>query len=169
MTLHDEIARLAEFNDDPAAGGITREVFTPTYAAGLEYVASLMRDAGLATRLDAFGNLWGRWDGTADEPRVITGSHVDTTLNAGAYDGVVGVLGAIDAVRRLRADGFVPRRAIELVAFAGEEPRFGQGCIGSRALVGRLAPPEALVDRDGVTLPRAPGAPRLPPPGGGGG
>jgi hydantoinase/carbamoylase family amidase len=156
--LAQAIDRLAEFNDDPAAGGITREVFTPTYAAGLEWVAERMRDAGARTRLDAFGNLWGRWEGTEpDAPRVVTGSHVDTTLNAGKYDGVVGVLGAIEAVRALREAGHIPRRSIEVIAFAGEEPRFGTGCIGSRALVGALQRDDLdrLADRDGVTLAQA--------------
>ena len=139
--LDAAIDRLAQFNDDPEAGGITREVFTPTYAEALEWVAERMRGAGLETRLDAFGNLWGRWAGSEpDAPRVITGSHVDTTLNAGSYDGVVGVLGAIEAVRSLRDAGFAPRRSLEVIAVAGEEPRFGTGCIGSRALVGALGP-----------------------------
>src|SRR3954452_131821 len=98
MELHDAIARLAEFNDDPAAGGITREVFTPTYAAAGDYVAGLMREAGLEAPLAAVGNLSGRWAGRdADAPAILTGSHVDTTLNAVRYDGVVGVLGAIAA------------------------------------------------------------------------
>ena len=61
--LHAAIDRLAEFNDDPAAGGITREVYTPTYAAALEWVAERMRGAGLQTRVDAFGNLWGALGG----------------------------------------------------------------------------------------------------------
>src|SRR3954469_23329059 len=158
MELHDAIARLAEFNDDPAAGGITREVFTPTYAAALDYVAGLMRDAGLETRLDAFGNLFGRWVGPdPDAPALLTGSHVDTTLNAGRYDGVVGVLGAIAAVRALRAEGVEPQRSVEVVAFAGEEPRFGTGCIGSRAVMGALARAdlERLTDRDGTSLAAA--------------
>ena len=71
---------------------------------------------------------------------MLTGSHVDTTLNAGRYDGVVGVLGAIEAVRALRDEGVEPRRSIEVVAFAGEEPRFGTGCIGSRAVMGDARP-----------------------------
>ena len=58
--LHDRIAELATYNDDPAAGGITREIYTPTYAAALERVMAWMRDAGLETRLDAVGNLSGR-------------------------------------------------------------------------------------------------------------
>jgi hydantoinase/carbamoylase family amidase len=152
------IERVAQFNDDPEAGGITREVFTPTYAAALEWVAERMRAAGLATRVDAFGNLWGRSEGTDPRaPRVLTGSHIDTTLNAGRYDGVVGVLGGIEAVRAIRAEGLEPRHPIEIVAFAGEEPRFGSGCIGSRAIIGALASdaPERMRDRDGVTLAQA--------------
>ena len=103
FALHDAIAELATYNDDPAAGGITREVFTPTYERAVEFVAGLMRDAGLEVRRDAFGNLYGRLEGTDPSlPAVRTGSHVDTTLNAGRYDGVVGVLGAIEAVASLR-------------------------------------------------------------------
>ncbi len=152
------IDELAGYNDDPAAGGITREVYTPTYRRALERVAEWMRDAGLAPRLDAVGNLFGAWEGSEPgAPRVITGSHVDTTLNAGRYDGVLGVLGAIEAVRRLRDDGFAPRRTLEVVAWAGEEPRFGTGCVGSRAAAGRLdrARLDALRDRDGVSMAEA--------------
>jgi hydantoinase/carbamoylase family amidase len=156
--LQAMIDELAAFNDDPAAGGITREVYTPTYRAALEQVSAWMREAGLEPRLDAVGNLFGAWEGS--EPgaaRVLTGSHVDTTLNAGRYDGVLGVLGAIDAVRRLRADGVAPRRTIEVVAWAGEEPRFGTGCVGSRAAAGQLdrARLDALQDRDGVSMAAA--------------
>ena len=156
--LDDAIAELATFNDDPAAGGMTREVYTPTYAAALDRVAGWMEELGLVTRLDAVGNLFGRWDGSEPgAPRVLTGSHVDTTLNAGRYDGVVGVLGAIAAVRALQAAGVVPRRPVELVAWAGEEPRFGTGCVGSRAAVGALARAEldALRDRGGVSMAQA--------------
>jgi hydantoinase/carbamoylase family amidase len=153
--LHDAIAELAGFNDDPAAGGITREVYTPTYAAALERVMSWMRETGLAVRLDAVGNLFGRWEGSEPgAPLVLTGSHVDTTLNAGRYDGVLGVLGAIEAVRSLRAAGTAPRHSIEVVAWAGEEPRFGTGCVGSRAAAGELqrADLDRLCDRAGVSM-----------------
>jgi ureidoglycolate amidohydrolase len=153
--LDDAIAELARFNDDPDAGGITREVYTSTYAAALEWVAERMRAAGLEARLDAVGNLFGRWAGAEpDAPIVLTGSHVDTTLNAGRYDGVLGVLGAIAAVRALRANGVAPRRSIEVVAWAGEEPRFGTGCVGSRAAAGELerADLDRLRDRKGVSM-----------------
>lgn len=154
--LHDRIAELATYNDDPAAGGITREVYTPTYARALERVMEWMREAGLEVRLDAVGNLYGSWAGAdAQAPRVLTGSHVDTTLNAGAYDGVLGVLGAIEAVEVLRKQGLDrPQRTIEVIAWAGEEPRFGTGCVGSRCAAGDLtrADLDRLVDRDGVSM-----------------
>jgi ureidoglycolate amidohydrolase len=156
--LHAAIAHLATFNSNPEAGGITREVYTPLYRESLEYVAELMREAGLRTRVDAAGNLIGSWPGAEpDAPAVLSGSHFDTTLNAGAYDGVVGVLGAIEAVRTLRENGVRPRRTIEVIGFAGEEPRFVAGCIGSRAMVGELprAQLDELTGRDGVTLAQA--------------
>jgi ureidoglycolate amidohydrolase len=156
--LHAAIAELASFNDDVAAGGITREVYTPTYRRALDRVSAWMEAAGLTVRLDAVGNLYGSWPGSDPElPRVLTGSHVDTTLNAGAYDGVLGVLGAIEAVHTLRAAGFTPRRTIELIAWAGEEPRFGIGCVGSRCAAGDLsrADLDRLADRDGVTMAAA--------------
>jgi ureidoglycolate amidohydrolase len=156
--LHARIAELATYNDDPDAGGITREVYTRTYAAALERVMAWMREAGLEPRHDAVGNLFGTWAGSdPDAPRVLTGSHVDTTLNAGAYDGVLGVLGAIEAVESLRASGLSPRRSIEVVAWAGEEPRFGTGCVGSRAAAGELsrADLDRLADRDGVSMASA--------------
>ena len=156
--LDDAIAELADYNDDPAAGGMTREVYTPTYAAALDRVAGWMEDVGLVVRLDAVGNLFGRWEGA--EPgaaSVLTGSHVDTTLNAGRYDGVLGVLGAIEAVRLLRERGVAPRRPVELVAWAGEEPRFGTGCVGSRAAAGTLTRGDldALRDRGGTSMAAA--------------
>jgi ureidoglycolate amidohydrolase len=156
--LDEAIVELATFNDDLAAGGITREVYTPTYAAALDWVAERMRAAALEVRLDAVGNLFGRWEGSEPHaPIVLTGSHVDTTLNAGRYDGVLGVLGAIEAVQRLRAAGVRPRRPIELVAWAGEEPRFGTGCVGSRAAAGELARADLdrLCDRDGTSMAQA--------------
>jgi ureidoglycolate amidohydrolase len=156
--LHSRIAELATYNDDPGAGGITREIYTRTYAAALERVMAWMREAGLEPRLDAVGNLFGTWAGSApDEPRVLTGSHVDTTLNAGAYDGVLGVLGAIEAVSALRDGGFSPRRSIDVIAWAGEEPRFGTGCVGSRCAAGELtrADLDRLADRDGVSMASA--------------
>jgi hydantoinase/carbamoylase family amidase len=156
--IHEQLDELAAFNSNPKAGGVTREVFTPEYLAASNYVSELMTSVGLETRSDAFGNLFGRLTGSEPErARVLTGSHIDTTLNAGRYDGTLGVLGAVEAVRALVSSGAVPRRTIEVVCLAGEEPRFGTGCLGSRALTGALsrADLDATRDRDGVTLAEA--------------
>jgi len=155
--LHDAIGELARFNSAPELGGITREVHTPEYVMAREFVASRMAAHGLQTRVDAVGNLIGTLEGAQPAlPRVVTGSHIDTTLNAGRYDGVVGVLGGVEAVARLAA-GPRPRRTIEVIAFAGEEPRFGMGCLGSRLMNGRLcrADLDKLHDANGITLASA--------------
>lgn len=158
LTLHERIAELAGIDSDHDGGGLIREVYTADYDRAVEYVSALMSDAGLQVRLDAAGNLYGAWLGSEpDAPRVLTGSHFDTTLNAGRYDGVIGVLGAIEAVRGLRARGHVPRRTIEVIGFAGEEPRFGAGCIGSRAMTGRISREDLdeMCDRDGISIATA--------------
>lgn len=155
--LHDAIDELAQFNQAPELGGITREVYTPEYDLARDFVAAQLSARELPTRIDAVGNLIGALEGSEpDLPRVMTGSHIDTTLNAGRYDGVVGVLGGIEALARIAA-GPRPRRTIELIAFAGEEPRFGRGCIGSQMMAGRLQRRDLdlLRDRDGVTVAQA--------------
>ena len=97
-----------------------------------------MRLAGLKVREDAVGNIFGRWDG--DEPElaaVATGSHIDAIPYSGKYDGVVGVLGAIEAINVLKRSGFRPRKSLEVILFTLEEPtRFGLSCLGSRLLSG---------------------------------
>ena len=164
--LHTAIAELATIDSAHEGDGLTREVFTAEYSQAVRFVTSLMEDVGLEVREDAAGNLFGRWPGSEpDAPAVWTGSHFDTTLNAGAYDGVLGVLGAITAVGRLRASGFAPRASIEVIGFAGEEPRFGAGCIGSRAMIGALDRREldTMVDRNGISIAAAMSAVGLDP------
>jgi ureidoglycolate amidohydrolase len=158
QTLHDRIGELAQIDSQHEGGGLIREVYTAEYDQAVEYVSELMRDAGLQTRVDAAGNLYGAWPGAEPEaPRVLTGSHFDTTLNAGRYDGVVGVLGGIEAIRELRARGYRPRRTLEVIGFAGEEPRFGAGCIGSRAMTATITRQDLdlMQDRDGVSIAEA--------------
>ena len=106
----------------------------------------------------AVGNIFARWQGSNPElPAIATGSHIDAIPNAGRYDGVVGVLGGLEAIRSLRAADFKPQRSIELIVFTSDEPtRFGIGCLGSRLMSG--APQSehalALTDVDGVSLGR---------------
>ena len=155
MRLDDRIAQLAEINDERTGAGITREVYTESYTRSVQLVSGWMSQAGLVTREDAAGNLFGRLEGTDPSlPALLTGSHFDTTLDAGRYDGVVGVLGAIESVERL-ADR--PRRSIEVIGFAGEEPRFGAGCVGSRAMIGALSRDDLdrMLDRNGISMAAA--------------
>jgi N-carbamoyl-L-amino-acid hydrolase len=96
-------------------------------------------------RTDAVGNTFARWRGADDSaPAIATGSHIDAIPHSGRYDGTVGVLGGLEAIRALHAAGFAPRRSIELILFTSEEPtRFGIGCLGSRLMSGVL---DASVD-----------------------
>ena len=148
----DSLALISE-NPPPV---VTRVLFSEADLRGRAFVKNLCREAGLVLREDAVGNIFARWE-SADKklPAVATGSHIDAIPNAGKYDGVIGVLGAIEAIRALKNSGFQPKRSIELIIFTSEEPtRFGIGCLGSRLLGGVLPPKKAagLKDRDGKNL-----------------
>jgi ureidoglycolate amidohydrolase len=148
--LLSEIETLAAISDaEPPA--VTRIVFTPTDLKARAWVSSLCKEAGLAVRQDAIGNIFARWNGTDSEaPAVGTGSHIDAIPNAGKYDGVVGVLGGLEAIRALQRSGFRRKNSIELLIFATEEPtRFGIGCLGSRLLSGTLSGDAAAQLKDG--------------------
>jgi len=153
--LNSEIEALAVFSDaEPPA--VTRVVFTPTDLKARAWVISRCEEAGLTVRQDAIGNIFARWIGADPAaPAVGTGSHIDAIPNAGKYDGVVGVLGGLEAIRALQCNGFRPRNSIELLVFATEEPtRFGIGCLGSRLLSGTLSAEAAakVKDRDGESV-----------------
>src|SRR6266516_8081115 len=153
--LYGELERLASFTDAPPPA-VTRIVFSDTDLAARAYIKGLCTAANLAFREDAIGNLFVRWPGREPGlPPIGTGSHTDAIPHAGWYDGTVGVLGGLEAIRALQRGGFQPRRSIELVMFTSEEPtRFGIGCLGSRLMSGSL-PVErarALVDRAGQSL-----------------
>jgi N-carbamoyl-L-amino-acid hydrolase len=153
--LNSEIETLAAISDaEPPA--VTRIVFTPTDLKARAWVIARCEEAGLAVRQDAIGNIFARWNGADPAaPAVGTGSHIDAIPNAGKYDGVVGVLGGLEAIRALQQSGFRPKNSIELLVFATEEPtRFGIGCLGSRLLSGTLSAEAAakLKDRDGETV-----------------
>jgi ureidoglycolate amidohydrolase len=150
-----EIETLASFSDaEPPA--VTRIVFTPTDLKARAWMKARCQEAGLSLRDDAAGNTFARWSGSDPGTPVIgTGSHIDAIPNAGKYDGVVGVLGGLEAIRALRKSGFRPRHSIELLIFTSEEPtRFGIGCLGSRLISGTLSPDAAgnLTDGGGATL-----------------
>ncbi|HTV06317.1 MAG TPA: M20 family metallo-hydrolase [Acidobacteriaceae bacterium] len=160
--MHIDMTRLSEEIDalalisDAEAPAVTRVVFSESDRKGREWVKARFREAGLAIREDAVGNVFARWQGRdATLPAVVTGSHIDAIPFAGKYDGVVGVLGALEAIRSLKQSGFAPVRPVELIQFTAEEPtRFGIGCLGSRLISGVLAAGGAddLRDTEGRTL-----------------
>jgi ureidoglycolate amidohydrolase len=148
----DELALISE----AAPPVVTRVLFSEADMRGRDYVRQAARDAGLTLREDPVGNIFARWAGTDPSlPAVGSGSHTDAIPNAGKYDGVVGVLGAFEALAALKRAGFKPRRSLEVVMFTSEEPtRFGLGCLGSRLMAGSISveKAEGLKDREGRTL-----------------
>jgi ureidoglycolate amidohydrolase len=139
--LSTELATLASFSESPAPA-VTRVVFGDMDLRARAYLKALFAGASLSVHQDPVGNTFARWQGRGSglEP-VATGSHCDAIPNAGRFDGTVGVLGGLEAIRALQRAGFEPRRSIDLVLFTSEEPtRFGIGCLGSRLLSGALDP-----------------------------
>ena len=153
--LSSEIEALASISDAESPA-VTRIVFTATDLKARAWLTARCEEAGLALRQDAIGNTFARWTGSDPEaPAVGTGSHIDAIPNAGKYDGVVGVLGGLEAIRALQRSGFRPKHPVELLVFTSEEPtRFGIGCLGSRLLSGSLSPQVArrLKDSDGESI-----------------
>ena len=150
-----EIETLASFADDMPPG-IFRLVFGEADRKSRVWLKAQCSAAGLVVREDAVGNMFARWEGSRpDLPAIGTGSHIDAIPHSGKYDGTVGVLGGLEAIRALQQSGFRPQRSIELLLFTAEEPtRFGLGCLGSRLLSGCLdsAADGQLRDSEGATL-----------------
>jgi len=147
--LMAELMALAQISEaEPPV--VTRVVFGEADMRARAYVKGLCEEAGLSMSRDAVGNTFARWEGRDPALTPVgTGSHIDAIPNAGLYDGCVGVLGGLEAIRVLKKLGLKPRRSIELVIFTAEEPtRFGIGCLGSRMMANVLTPTQALALRD---------------------
>lgn len=151
------IQTLATHNDlNPPS--VQRILYSESDLSARAYVHDLLTSAGLSVQEDPIGNIFAVWDGTTSLPPIATGSHIDAIPHSGMYDGTVGVLGAIEAIRSLQAAGFKPERDVHIIVFTSEEPtRFGIGCLGSRVLSGAMEPEDAdsLTDAGGVTLEEA--------------
>lgn len=146
----DALGRLSEQH-----GGLTRVFLSPQQRAANALVLDWMRDAGMETRLDAIGNCVGRYEGELAGSRcLILGSHLDTVRDAGKYDGMLGVITAIECVSAFSAARMRLPFAIEVIGFGDEEGvRFGSTLLGSRAVAGTFDP--QLLDRKdtaGVSL-----------------
>ena len=115
--------------------GTSRMAYSEAFFKGRDYVKSLMEEAGLSTHIDAVGNLTGVLEGS--EPKKIAiGSHIDTVPNGGMYDGALGVLAGIEAVRSLKEMKYQNRYTIEIIAFNEEEGNVVGGTFGSKAFAG---------------------------------
>lgn len=137
--MQEEIEHLRGISD-PSDGGITRIGFTEKYRLGVEYIAKRMREIGLTVREDQVGNIYGVLPGSnPDLPSIISGSHLDTVRNAGAYDGIAGVVCAIEAVRMLKERNIQLKHTLEVLATIEEEGTyFGNVLVGSKFICGEL-------------------------------
>jgi N-carbamoyl-L-amino-acid hydrolase len=141
----------------PETGGYTRGGWTPTEREATHWFLDQCAARGLPVESDSIGNLIAWW-GASDAAGVVTGSHLDSVIDGGAFDGPLGVVSALAAVDRLRAEGFTPSVPIGIGAFVEEEgSRFGMPCLGSRIATGALSAEKALAlkDRTGIGLGEA--------------
>lgn len=161
VRLAGEMDTLAGFTQAEQTGhagerAVTRIVFSDDDLRARAWLKTLYAEAGLTVREDAVGNTCARWHGTEpDLAAVGTGSHIDAIPYAGMYDGTLGVLGGLEAIRTLQRAGVQPRRSIELLMLTSEEPTlFGIGCLGSRLIAATLDTEraDALLGKDDKTL-----------------
>lgn len=150
--LKDLLQNINWFGHNPETGGYNRVGYSDADMAVRTWFADQMRQAGLSVRRDEVGNLFGRF-GPATGPCVMAGSHLDTVPEGGAFDGSLGVAVALECVRTLQDAGIRPGVAIEVVATAEEEGRFG-GMLGSQAIAGLVTAKwmETASDANGVRL-----------------
>jgi allantoate deiminase len=139
--------------------GVWRTVYSPEWVAAQRQLAEWMKDAGLEVREDAVGCLWGRAEGSEGGKAIVTGSHFDSQRPGGRFDGVLGIIAGIVAVRSLLEQHGRPRQTLEVLALCEEESsRFPTARFwGSRGITGRIGPGDVdtTVDWDGVTIAEA--------------
>ena len=138
--LQSTILKLSEYGRNPD-GGVTRLGYSDADMAAREYVIGLMKDAGLRVRIDPAGNIFGHRDGSEKLPVILSGSHIDSVVHGGNYDGDVGSLGAIEVMRALNESRMKTRHPIEVVIWTNEEGNhFGIGTLGSGIAAGLIGP-----------------------------
>ncbi|MSZ76316.1 MAG: allantoate amidohydrolase [Actinobacteria bacterium] len=149
---------LAPIGRSVTSGGYFRQPYAAAETELRAWFVEACLDRGLSVEADGLGNVVAWW-GPSDAPGVLTGSHLDSVLDGGAYDGPLGVVSALAAIDVLRSRGFVPStHRVGVSVFAEEEgSRFGLACLGSRLVTGALdwSAARELRDRDGVRLPDA--------------
>jgi N-carbamoyl-L-amino-acid hydrolase len=151
-----DIAELAACCE-PDEPGSTRRVFRDAHRSGRVWLAARMAEAGLEVETDGAGNLIGTRAGRGARGAIVTGSHTDTVRGGGRYDGILGVLGGLEAARALAAAGIELEHDLQVVDFLGEEPNdWGLSCVGSRGVTGGLTRADLeRTDSRGRTLAQA--------------
>ena len=138
--------------------GTNRPAHSPDEKKAFELAASWMQEAGMKTKIDNFGNLIGHLEGKdASLPVLMMGSHLDSQPYGGRFDGVAGVLSAIEVATTLKENNIIPNRSIEIISFADEEGwRFNKGLFGSKGILGKLEAGDLQRrDKDGITREQA--------------
>jgi allantoate deiminase len=138
--------------------GTNRPAHSPEEKKAFELAASWMHEAGMKTKIDNFGNLIGRLEGKdASLPVLMMGSHLDSQPYGGRFDGVAGVLCAIEVATTLKENNITPNRSIEIISFADEEGwRFNKGLFGSKGILGKIDETDLQrKDKDGITRAEA--------------
>lgn len=151
--LHRRIQELAQIGKIGETG-VCRLALSKEDQEGVELVKTWMEEAGMEASIDPFANLIGvRRGSNPDAPVLMLGSHVDSQPYGGRFDGVIGVLGAIEVVQTLVEEGITPECNIEVVAFCDEEGcRFNKGLFGVRGMTGKLEADELdRMDKNGIT------------------
>lgn len=157
-TFHQMWAELLPIGRDPGSGGYRRFAWTAADADCRAWFRARAEERGLAYEVDRNGNQWAWLGDPAAGDAVVTGSHLDSVPDGGAFDGPLGVVSSFAALDELRSRGVTPSRPLAVVNFGDEEgARFGLACVGSRLTAGQLTPGRAreLRDGDGVTLAQA--------------
>ncbi|MFB5189576.1 M20 family metallo-hydrolase [Alicyclobacillus fastidiosus] len=146
----ESLGKIGESNGE----GVTRLALSKEYKDAQALMMSWMEEAGMQVRVDAAGNLIGRKEGSnPDANPVVMGSHIDSVVNGGKYDGTIGVIGGVEVVQHFAEEGIVTSHPIEVIAFCEEEgSRFQSGLFGSQAVIGAIEPGHLdLKDKDGKT------------------
>ncbi|MGW7612599.1 allantoate amidohydrolase [Streptomyces sp. NPDC054766] len=158
MTFHSMWAELLPIGRSSASGGYRRFAWTGADTECRAWFRQQAESRGLTYELDRNGNQWAWLGDPADGDAVVTGSHLDSVPDGGAFDGPLGVVSSFAALDELRARGVEFTKPLAIVNFGDEEgARFGLACVGSRLAAGRLTVEQAhrLTDADGITLPQA--------------
>lgn len=120
-------------------GGISRFAWTPTYKKAATELIRMMQSEGLTVRVDSVGNVYGRYEGKDDKQIILTGSHLDTVPEGGMFDGIAGIMSALEVISTLRDNKIRLKRPVEIIAFINEEAsQFLGGTFGSKAICGFL-------------------------------